>query len=93
MHLDTLRAVFKSVHSGGRFQKFAVSACVFTGYVWTGPFADTINGAFVNPDIRAFGNLQRQRQKTKLLAFLYSTTSNYVGVVMRRETDINNVAV
>ena len=27
--------MFKSFHSGERFQKFAVTVCVFAGYVWT----------------------------------------------------------
>ena len=30
-----IRCVFKSFHSGERFQKFAVTVCVFAGYVWT----------------------------------------------------------
>ena len=30
-----IRCVFKSFHSGDRFQKFAVTVCVFAGYVWT----------------------------------------------------------
>ncbi len=29
------RCVFKSFHSGDRFQKFAVTVCVFAGCVWT----------------------------------------------------------
>ena len=29
------RCVFKSFHSGERFQKFAVTVCVFAGHVWT----------------------------------------------------------
>ena len=27
--------VFKSFHSGERFEKFAVTVCVFAGYVWS----------------------------------------------------------
>ena len=30
-----IRCVFKSFHSGDRFQKFAVTVCVFAEYVWT----------------------------------------------------------
>ena len=30
-----IRCVFKSFHSGERFQTFAVTVCVFAGYVWT----------------------------------------------------------
>ncbi len=30
-----IRCVFKSFHSGDRFQKFAVTVYVFAGYVWT----------------------------------------------------------
>ena len=30
-----IRCLFKSFHSGERFQKFAVIVCVFDGYVWT----------------------------------------------------------
>ena len=32
---NRIRCVFKSFHSGERFQKFAVTVCVFAGYVWT----------------------------------------------------------
>jgi hypothetical protein len=30
-----IRCLFKGFHSGERFQKFAVTVCVFVGYVWT----------------------------------------------------------
>ena len=33
--VSTLESVFKSFHSGERFQKFAVTVCVFAGYVRT----------------------------------------------------------
>ena len=33
--LRWIHCVFKSFHSGDRFQKFAVTVCVFAGYVWT----------------------------------------------------------
>ena len=32
---NRIRCVFKNLHSGERFQKFAVTVCVFAGYVWT----------------------------------------------------------
>ena len=32
---NRIRCVVKRFHSGERFQKFAVTVCVFTGYVWT----------------------------------------------------------
>ena len=32
---NRIRYVFKSFHSGERFQKFGVTVCVFAGYVWT----------------------------------------------------------
>ena len=33
--VSTPESVFKSFHSGERFQKFAVTVCVFAEYVWT----------------------------------------------------------
>ena len=33
-NVSTLESVFKRFHSRERFQKFAVTVCVFAGYVW-----------------------------------------------------------
>ena len=35
LKVSNLETVFKSFHFGERFQKFAVTVCVFPGYVWT----------------------------------------------------------
>ena len=32
---NRIRCVFKSFHSGERFQKFAVTVCAFAGHMWT----------------------------------------------------------
>ena len=48
---NRIRYVFKSFHSGERFQKFGVTVCVFAGYVWTKAGSVTkYLGIQTNPD-------------------------------------------